>query len=775
MIDLFRGWPVRSVATTVRLAAVVCLFFAATCGRSAEGIAPEPSETVRQIKVLPDQAPDCTSLKTIADSVTRGCKTNDQKAIAIYNFMQLSHYHRAYPNEPGGLPVLKEINVYGWSLCGGLHSEQSALWRELGWDWRFVGWDGHTTVEANYDGRWHYLDVFLKFYAWMPDSTAPGGRTIAGEDDLNRDPDTLIRKAFTLDSARRCVYANADSPASGGDSVNWRAPSFLGCGDELEGVISGLKTHHGRDRAPGWSGIDHATGKYSADVSLAAGFSLTNSWDPKEAAWFWADNNVAPGHTCPAYKDTRNDPGVGLVLEPYIKSKPARSYANGELRFDPDFSTDRVLKSFVSAKNVKHSKKSLIPIDDSKTAVVEFQLSSPYVLTKASGSATHEPELAEVSIDDGRSFKQIDFRDFSDSVKGHLSALVRLTFRQSLAHLRVQAVVQNNPGALPYLSPGKNIVNVSVADPKALGDNKLVVTYAYQLGSRSKSSEQLVEKDEEIARQLHANWQDATTYAQKTFAAKDLPATFEIDCPTPKGQYPVYPRMLFVRREVLSPTSSPLPLPSGAVAAVVHPNEELASLPNPFLIGTEPPPAGKPRQTKTMRISLGDSEYISSKIEAGNSGILRWPKNAGEAASVVPSAVIVDGQLANLPSKKKIVAARLCVPIGAAHDKAAAQLGAALLKKPLEKASPLDINSLNDIAGMVVLPKQPTDAAEYKPAKIFAIDVTRAIKGIASGEEKFHGFALRIVPNRSVDDGWTVRCRVAPNDKVYLELDVDRD
>ena len=89
--------------------------------------------------------------------------------------MQLSHYHFAYPGEPGGLPVLKEINCYGWSLCGGLHAEESALWRQLGWGWRFVGWNGHTTVEANYDGKWHYLDVFLKFYAWKPDPGAPAG------------------------------------------------------------------------------------------------------------------------------------------------------------------------------------------------------------------------------------------------------------------------------------------------------------------------------------------------------------------------------------------------------------------------------------------------------------------------------------------------------------------------------------------------------------------------------------------------------------------------
>ena len=88
--------------------------------------------------------------------------------------MLLTHYHQGYPGEKGGLGALKEINVYGWSLCGGLHTVQAALWREIGWPWRFVGWNnpGHTTVEAQYDGRWHYLDVFLRYYTWIPDANA---------------------------------------------------------------------------------------------------------------------------------------------------------------------------------------------------------------------------------------------------------------------------------------------------------------------------------------------------------------------------------------------------------------------------------------------------------------------------------------------------------------------------------------------------------------------------------------------------------------------------
>lgn len=133
-----------------------------------------------------------------------------------------------------------------------------------------------------------------------------------------------------------------------------------------------------------------------------------------------------------------------------------------------------------------------------------------------------------------------------------------------MRHLRLRATVQNNPFALPFLSPGRNTVTVSAEGPAALGDNRLVVTYAYRPGSRRKSYEQLYLEGKEVARGHDAVWEPEPTVVQKVFTAADLPARFDIDVPTPKGRHPVYPRMLFVRREVLAPGQKPLPLPAGA-------------------------------------------------------------------------------------------------------------------------------------------------------------------------------------------------------------------
>jgi hypothetical protein len=749
---------------------VACLLCAASSALDAGESA--PPALVSKIKVQPDLAPDCTSLKTMAESVTRDCKNNDAKAVAIYNFMQLTHYHRQYPSEAGGVPVLKEITNYGWSLCGGLHSEQSALWRQLGWGWRFVGWEGHTTVEAQYDDRWHYLDVFLKFYAWMPDGK--GGRTIAGEDDLTKNSKELISDAFTLDKGKNAVYPNNNQYVmmAGGKS-NWRAPSFLTCGDTLEGTIGGLKTHRGAGSPEGWAGINHGDGSYNTDVNLALGSALTNTWDPIPDAWFWGGSNTAPGHTCGGHKDTRNDPGIGLVLEPYINSKPNRCYGNGILTFAPDFSSDAVLKSFVLAENIKYADKALAPAENGKPGVVVVLLASPYAMTKASGTIAGV-EKVEVSTDGGKAFAAADAKDFSAAVKGKMAALVKVSFKEPLNALKFEAIVQNNPGALPYLSPGKNTIAVSVADAQALGENKLVVTYAYRLGSRTKSFEQLCEQGKEVAKQHNAKWADAITCVQKTFTTKDLPATFPIDCPTPKGQFPVYPRMVFLRREVLAPNATPLPLPEGAVEAKVEATDELMTLPNPFLVGAEEPPVIKPRATKTLEFPLTYIQYVDVKGAVADTGSLRWPKVPAEEDKVIAGVVLIGGELKDLPTKN-LAAARICVPVIRGHKSAPGQLGAIFLKSPPEKGKAVDFKTLPDAEGAAVIPKQPADVGEYNPPKVFPIDVTRRFRAIASGEAKFSGVALRMVPNRSVDDGYTIRCDVSPTEKITLQIDVYTD
>lgn len=762
MIGILRDMASRQLAQTY-----IALALLTTCA-FAQDSQPKTDGVVRAIKVLPDKAPDCTSLKSIVDSVTRGCRSNDEKAIAIYNFMRLTHYHRAYPSEPGGVPVLKEINCYGWSLCGGLHAEQSALWRELGWNWRFVGWPGHTTVEAYYDNRWHYLDVFLKFYAWMPDPNNPAGRTIAGEDDLASNPQELLLDAFVADSARKVMYQKGNEFALFGDKANWQAPAFLVCGDDLPGMIQALRGKNRVGPEPGWGGMQHATGSYSADVNLAPGFALTNTWDKAEGAWYWAGSQVAPCHTC-GDKEIRNSPEKGPVAEPYLSSEwNCESYANGQLTFRPDFSDANCLRSFESVENVKVQEGALVPVDSKLPARVTVLLKSPYILTQASGAADGVQQ-AEVSVDGGKTWVAADLKDFGKIVGGQIEARVRLSFQKPLQQISLRATVQNNPFALPFLSPGKNTLTVSVADPSALGKNKLVVTYAFRQGSRRKSYEELWLEGKEIARGHDATWDDKPTVIQKIFTAADLPATFDIDLGTPSDKYPVYPRMLFVRREVIGANQAPLALPEGAQPLQRRPGDELKSLPNPLLTGILAPPAKVVRPTKTVTIELTSSGMVTRSGMRASGNLLRWPKNNQE--QVDPVAALIAGELKDLPKLKELVSARLVIPVVRAHDKAPTKIGVTSLVMPMAAGQSFDFAQLGDVIGTATVPQQNATDPEWSPPKQIRLDVTRYIRSVISGDSKFRGFGLRVVPDRGVDDGWTVRVGLPSEPRIVLEIE----
>ena len=145
------------------------------------------------LRVTTDRTVDTRSLETIVRDVVRlaGAKTNDEKAIAIHNWLHQAIFHFAYPVEKMGHSVgpLKVINAYGWGLCGGQHTVLKALFETAGWQVRYRGWSdpGHTTVEVLYDERWHYFDVFLKCYFWTKDR-----KTVAGQDDINADPSIVL-------------------------------------------------------------------------------------------------------------------------------------------------------------------------------------------------------------------------------------------------------------------------------------------------------------------------------------------------------------------------------------------------------------------------------------------------------------------------------------------------------------------------------------------------------------------------------------------------------
>jgi len=549
---------------------------------------PAFADPLGNVKIVNDRAPDCSSLKSIVERVTRGCKTDDEKVIAIYNFCRYDHYHHAYPSEPGGISALKLINVYGWGLCGGQHTVMAALWDAAGYKWRYRGWrsPGHTTVEVFYGGRWHYLDTFLKFYVWMPDPRSQGGRTIAGQEDIRADP-SLVTEGFQMDRVRKVCYHRNNRFDYAGEKVNWTAPALMVCGDTLPGVLSGVRSSRNAGSPRGWGGIRFDDPSYSTAVNLAAGYALTLDWNKIDDAYYFRGRKQGPRHTC-GDKDYRNCPAIGPILEPYNASGRARSWSNGTLVFRPDFRSGAFLSSLKQVENVAYRGGALHPNGAAQPGVVVVEMSSPYVLAKASGKIVSEGVKAEVSKD-LENWTPITSADLTEAVAGAYRYWVRAVFRKPITAIELVSTLQHNQEALPYLAPGRNKITVTADDPAALGRNRLVVTYAYCPGRRHRTPEEVFDRGAEIARAHYASWAETPVVVRKVIDR--FPAVFEIPVPTPKGKQPVYPRMLFVRREVLSPGQEPMVVPVAPTTPKLRPDEVLVTLPNPWLIGTQAPPA----------------------------------------------------------------------------------------------------------------------------------------------------------------------------------------
>lgn len=262
-----------------------------------------------EIRVTTDRTVDARSLETIVRDVIRlsGAKTDDEKAIAIHTWLHQAIFHHAYPVEKGSsVGPLKVLNAYGWGLCGGQHTVLKALFETAGWRVRYRGWSdpGHTTIEVEYGGRWHYFDVFLKSYYWTKDKS-----TIAGQDDIVKDP------SIVLDALKE-----------------GRVPAdhYLCCGDDAEGVVKGCKNSKAYPVSKpkdGWASVTGRDQGYSPALRLPPGATLRLEWAGRPGATA-IDNKAS--HSC-GNKDFRSDPKLGPVLEHY----GTRNHSNGTLTYAP--------------------------------------------------------------------------------------------------------------------------------------------------------------------------------------------------------------------------------------------------------------------------------------------------------------------------------------------------------------------------------------------------------------------------------------------------------
>ena len=237
------------------------------------------ADTVSHITIDTDRSVNCASIESIVADVTQGCRTDREKAIALYNFVVRTvwmPYVYGHPHEiiDGRLQQVREplkiINVYGAIGCDTQAKIFCTLLAEAGVESRLLdpGF-AHGSNEVKWDGRWHWLDV------WLPCYLMDESDRIYSYDELMADR-SLIGKAIEAGRVSDNFMFNPKP--------------------DTEAIV---KAGPHRPSEPGAGVVKCA---WHENLSLRPGESCTWLWDFVDK-WYWPGEKFA----FPAFKFTRNE------------------------------------------------------------------------------------------------------------------------------------------------------------------------------------------------------------------------------------------------------------------------------------------------------------------------------------------------------------------------------------------------------------------------------------------------------------------------------------
>lgn len=149
--------------------------------------------------------PDLTSAETILASILEPGMTDEEKALAIYEFVKAwrIHWTPRDGTEEMHDPV-KLIGVYGYGFCDDAARGIEQLARRAGLRTRVWELDGHVVSEIHFNGRWHVFDADLE-----QTYIHPHGH-LAGVEDLAASPQIAGSYGYLYST----THDNAISPAN---------------------------------------------------------------------------------------------------------------------------------------------------------------------------------------------------------------------------------------------------------------------------------------------------------------------------------------------------------------------------------------------------------------------------------------------------------------------------------------------------------------------------------------------------------------------------------
>ncbi|MFH1071553.1 MAG: transglutaminase domain-containing protein [Candidatus Glassbacteria bacterium] len=246
---------------------------------------------------------DWHTVEDLAAEITAGCNTDQEKAMAVFDFVEKNTYWWTYPEDLTDQNPVRHFNVYGYHICSTAASQFVALCRAAGVEARNYEISHHSVAEAKWDGAWHHMDADIGVWYLTEDNL-----TVASLADLERNPELVARSYRpyrwypSLENGRKVIYAPEADPAG-------EALANLYASSDNNWISKGYDL---------W-----VYAKHTMDYTLRPGEKLVRWWKP----------------ALRKYYDSRST------------QEPPR-YANGRLIFAPDFRTN-TYQGLVDRDNIK--------------------------------------------------------------------------------------------------------------------------------------------------------------------------------------------------------------------------------------------------------------------------------------------------------------------------------------------------------------------------------------------------------------------------------------
>jgi len=402
--------------------------------------------TVANPHVSTDKSVDCSSIDRILAGLVREGMSDEQKVLAVFNWIRRVLYHGDGPEE-FAFDFHKMVNVLGNGSCLRQTTPLALLLGRLGYESESWVHDGHHMIQVKYGGRWHCLDPHMNFYVY--DRSVPA--QIASLDELRAD------SALAFDAVKE----------------GRAAPGYLLCGDSPRFFTgSGEWMSEG-----GWPKMK--VEEPFGGIKLRRGESYKLTWMPGpyyfKRAWQLAA--TGPYHTCGP--QDRQDNVNWPLYEPHAavigNLTTYRHWGSGKIVYQPDLQSDHYLDAVVSKRNLSQARgKGLAAVYPQNFGEIVFSVNCPYVITSGSlklkmtgrgrisaSSSTNKGESwASLKLE-----KEGDFLDaeFVDEVNGSFDGYwlkLSIEDRAAISSLILESCFELNPYSLPYLVPGENTVRL---------------------------------------------------------------------------------------------------------------------------------------------------------------------------------------------------------------------------------------------------------------------------------------------------------------------------